>query len=102
MGWFSRKTYIVHSPETYWLALTYEAGTKEECYVPGRDSQGNTMEGRQKNSWWSMLFSKKKVVIIWDDSPDACFWMGVAFSMHKKWEMIPTEMFETDNRKFDA
>ena len=102
MGLFSRKTYIVHSPETYGLALTYEAGIRELCYIPGRDSRSETDEKQQRENWWAMLFSKKTVVIIWDNSTDACFWLGVAFSMRKKWELIPADMFSTDKRKFDA
>ena len=102
MGWFSRKTFVVHSPQTYEFALMYEAGIRQGCYIPGRDSKSRTEEDQRKEIWWAMLFSKKTVVIIWDNSDDACFWLGVAFSLWKNWEIISYDMFSTDDRKFDS
>ena len=102
MGWYKRKTYIVHSPQTYEFALIYEAGMRQRCYIPGRDAKSRTEEELRKKSWWAMLLSKKTVVIIWDNSTDSCFWLGVAFAMRKNWEIIPYGMFSTDDRKFDS
>ena len=49
-----------------------------------------------------MLFSKKTVIAILDNFIGSYFWMGVAFAMRKKCEVLSPEMFNVEGKKFDA
>jgi len=99
---FKRKTFIISSSEGYRLALIYESGLGEECYIPERDAKSRNADDQQRECWWAMLFSKKTVIVILDNFLGNYFWMGVAFAMHKKCEVLSPEMFNVEGRKFDA
>ena len=100
---FKRKTYVVHSPQSYNLALAYEKGLKEPCYIAGRDSKHVSADKQYVANIKAIRWSKKKVIVIWDGSSDACFWWGAAFAMGKKCELVAVNMFETKgNKHYDA
>jgi len=102
MGMFARKTFIISSSQAYRLALIYESGLGEECYIPERDAKSRNVDAQQKECWWAMLFSKKTVIVILDDFIGSYFWMGVAFALRKKCEVLSPELFDVEGKKFDA
>ena len=102
MGLFHRKTFIISSSEGYRLALIYEAGLGTKCYIPERDAKSRNVDAQQMECWWAMLFSKKTVIAILDNFIGSYFWMGVAFAMRKKCEVLSPEMFNVEGKKFDA